>query len=348
MRKRIAVGLAALMTGLVFTLGGPATAVAQKDKDTKVPEKAADKGPAPKFLYGHDLKVRPGGKVDFSDAVRIGVEVFQDDNTKAIIAISEAGSLSVIKAAPIGTDRTCKWLTAHDLSTRKADEPEFTQKTKKYGVEVFRDLGSNHLLYACETASIAFADIPSGLVTDKGPKWHHALVPKVRAPEQLSFDNAKKFGMEIFKDENTGGLMYITETGGLATGPAPATAPDKTKILPPKTAYGLVLRVRGADETDFTEKTKRFGVEAFQDPNAADILFYISEAGFVATAPNPGALPADAKGVTWKSAMVLRARKGGEKDFEKATKYGIEVFQDNRTGNLIFISNTGSIAVLPK
>ena len=35
-------------------------------------------------------------------------------------------------------------------------------------------------------------------------------------------------------------------------------------------------------------------------------------------------------------------------DFEKAKKYGIEVFEDNRTGNLLFLSETGSIAVLPK
>ncbi len=347
MQKRIAAGLAALAAGLVLTLIDPAPVAAQKDKEAKAP----DKGPVPKFLYGHDLKVRPGGKADFVDAIRIGVEVFEDDNTKSIVAISESGALSVIKSVKVGSERTCKWLTAHDLSTRKADEPEFTQKTKKHGVEVFRDQGSNHLLYACETASIAFAPIPSGLVTDKGPKWHHALVPKVRAPEQQSFDNAKKFGMEVFKDENTGGLMYITETGSLATGPAPATAPDKNKIVPPKTVYGLVLRVRGADEADFTAKTKRFGVEVFQDPNAGDILFYISEAGSVATAPKPEALadiPEGTSAVVWKSAMVLKARKGGETDFEKAKRYGIEVFQDNRTGNLIFISDTGSIAVLPK
>ena len=352
MRKRFAGGLAALTAGLVLAVGGSATAVAQKDKakDPKAPGTKAPetKGPTPKFLYGHDLKVRPGGKVDFSDAVRIGVEVFQDEASKSIVAVSEAGHLAVIPAGPVGTDRTCKWLTAHDLSTRKADEPEFTQKTKKYGVEVFRDAASNRLLYACETASIAFAPIPSGLVSDRGPKWHHALVPKVRAPEQLSFDNAKKFGMEVFKDENTGGLMYITEPGSVATAPAPAAAPNPKKIVPPKTAYGLVLRVRTADESDFTEKTKRVGVEVFQDPNAGDVLFYISDAGSVATAPNPGNFPPDAKGVTWKSAMVLKARKGGEKDFEKAAKYGIEVFEDNRTGNLIFVSQTGAISVLPK
>ena len=52
--------------------------------------------------------------------------------------------------------------------------------------------------------------------------------------------------------------------------------------------------------------------------------------------------------MTWKSAIALKARKGGDKTFDTAKKYGIEVFQDNRTGNLIFICETGSIAVLPK
>ena len=46
--------------------------------------------------------------------------------------------------------------------------------------------------------------------------------------------------------------------------------------------------------------------------------------------------------------MALGARKAGDENFAKARKYGIEAFQDNRTGNLVFISETGSIAVLPK
>ena len=202
------------------------------------------------------------------------------------------------------------------------------------------------MLYVSETGNIALAPVPGGLVADKGPKWHHALEPKVRSPEQDKFDNAKKYGLEIFKDENTGGLVYITDRGAISSAPAPATAPDAKKIQPPKTMYGLVLYVRGADEADFTDKTKRISLEVFEDPNA-NAMFYITEAGSIATAPVPTKIPPDAKSVTWKSAMALRARKAGEKEFDKAKKYGIEVFEDNRTGNLIFISETGSIAVLP-
>jgi hypothetical protein len=337
MRKCFALLLSALSAGLIGSFGS-SPASAQPDKDAG----------APKFLYGHDLRVRQGGKKDFTpETPKIGVEVFHDEATKAIVAISEKGSIAVGPAIPIAADRSCKWLTAHDLAARKAGEAEFTERTKKFGVELFRDMGSNRLLYACESASIAFAPITGSLVTDRGPKWHHALEPRVRSPEQTSFDTAKKFGLEIFKDENTGGLIYIVaETGAIATAPAPASAPDPKKIAPPATRYGLVLRVRGANEPDFTEKTRKMGVEVFEDPNA-NVLFYITDAGFVATAPNPGKLP-ETRGVTWKSAMALKARKGGDKTFDMARKYGIEVFLDNRTGNLIFVSETGAIAVLPK
>jgi hypothetical protein len=336
MRKRIVAGLLALAAALVLGIGSPERVVAQETKA------------GPKFLYGHDVLVRPGGVKDFNEKTtkKIGIEVFQDETTKAIVAISEAGDLAVLPNIPVGADRTCKWLTAHDLAVRKAGEAEFTEKTKKWGVELFRDLASNRLLYVAESAAIAFAPIPGSLVTDRGPKWHHALEPKVRKPGENSFENARKYGLEVFKDENTGGLIYITEIGSIATAPAPAAAPDPKKISPPRTAYGLELRVRGADELNFTDSTKRIGLEVFEDPNA-NVLLYITDTGHIATAPKPAKLP-DAKGVTWKGAMALKARKGGIKEFDKAKKYGIEVFQDNRTGNLIFISETGSIAVLHK
>jgi hypothetical protein len=340
MRKRIVAGLIATTAGLVVLLGGSTSTVGAQDKSKITP---------PKHLYGHDLRVRTGGNPNFGpETPRIGVELFFDDSTKAVIAISEAGAIAVAPSpAGAGADRKCEWKTAHDLACRKAGEAEFTQKTKKWGVELFHDRGTNRLLYVCESGSVALAPVPGGLVTDRGPKWHHALEPKVRAPEQDKFDSAKKIGMEIFKDENTGGLIYITEAGAITPASTALPQPEANKIKAPKTQYGLVLLVRGADEPNFTEKTKKMGVEVFEDPNT-NVMFYLTEAGYVATAPFTGKYVEGAKSVTWKSAMALRARKGGQTDFEKAQKFGIEVFEDNRTGNLIFISETGSVAVLPK
>jgi len=55
-----------------------------------------------------------------------------------------------------------------------------------------------------------------------------------------------------------------------------------------------------------------------------------------------------AKAPEWKHGMELRVRKAGEPDFNKDTKkYGIEVFKDENNGNLVYISETGSIAVVP-
>ena len=117
-------------------------------------------------------------------------------------------------------------------------------------------------------------------------------------------------------------------------------------MKPPKALSGLELRVRKADEADFTPATKKLGVEVFRDDNSGALL-YISETGSVAAAP----APADVKsgqGVAWKHAMTLKARPGGVNEFEKANKYGVEVFQDNNTGHLVYASETGSIAVLPR
>ena len=55
-----------------------------------------------------------------------------------------------------------------------------------------------------------------------------------------------------------------------------------------------------------------------------------------------------AKDPSWLYGLNLKARKSTEEDFSKDTKkYGIEVFKDENNHNLIYISETGSIAVVP-
>jgi hypothetical protein len=300
----------------------------------------------PPLLYGHDLKVRPGGNPDWPKAAKIGVEIFQDDALKAVIAITDNGNLAVAPAGPVGADKKSRWLTGLDMRVRKAGEPEFTQKTRPFGVEVYRDLGTNRLIYAGEGGWVAFAPAPGNMTTDKGPKWHHALDLKVRSLDQESFEGAKKFGLEVYRDENTGGLIYITETGSVAAVPAGPGSADVQKAQGWKPSHGLILRVRKSDEPDFTDKTRRLPIEVIVDETTGNLL-YVSETGSIAAAP-PGGKAGEVTRPTWLRAMNLKARKAGETDFAKATKYGVEVFQDNRTGNLVFVSETGSIAVLPK
>jgi hypothetical protein len=57
----------------------------------------------------------------------------------------------------------------------------------------------------------------------------------------------------------------------------------------------------------------------------------------------------ESKKPEWQHGLMLRARKGEEDNFTKDTKkYGVEVFVDANNGNLIYISETGSIAVVKK
>jgi hypothetical protein len=300
----------------------------------------------PVWLYAHDLKVRKGGETDWDKATKIGIEVFKDPGTGALLAITQAGQLAVTPIGELGASKKADWLFAHDLLCRKGDEDKFGPDTAKFGVEVYKDGGSGKLLYLSQAAGIVFADA-AGVSTDKDPAWHHGLAMKVRAPKEEAFGpNTKKVGVEVFKDGNTGGLIYITETGLIATGTAPATAPAKDAVKKPTALYAYSLRVRKADEPDFIEgKTQKYAVEVFKDENT-NSLVYITEAGSIAVVPAPSEVKLDQK-LEWQRAMTFKARPGGEASFTKANKFGVEMFLDHKTGNTIFISDIGGIAVLP-
>ncbi len=335
MRVRIG-GMAGLAVGLA--LAGFAPDVTGQGAPSK-----------PVWVHAHDVRVRAGGKKDFDkDTPKHGIEFFKDEAGGAIVGITQTGSLTVYPIGALGTDKKAGWLFAHDLRTRKGDEEKFTKDTQQYGVEAFKDGPSGKLLYISEKSSAAVVDMPSQVLQDKDPAWHHALILKVRGPDEKEFSkDTKKFGVEVFKDGNTGGLIYVTEAGVIAASPsAPPTPPEPDKVKAPKALYGMSLRVRKAGEADFGDKTKRVGVEVFRDENTG-WLVYISETGSLAVVPAPATVQSG-KGVTWKHAMELKARAGGEASFEKATRFGIEVFQDNNTGYLVYVDDVGSIAVLKK
>src|SRR5262249_25751586 len=140
-----------------------------------------DKANPPKLVYGHDLPVRPAGTVDVSAKTpRYGVDVFQDETTQATIAISPVGAISGPPTQPLGVDKGRSWVAAYDLPVRKVGEAEVTQKTRKWGVELFKFPGSNRLIYASESGSVSFIAVPPALARDKGWKRSHGLDLKVR------------------------------------------------------------------------------------------------------------------------------------------------------------------------
>lgn len=297
----------------------------------------------PKFLYGHDLKVRNVGQKNFDNTTpKVGVEVFQDPVTGAVIAISEDGYLAVT-AATISDQKKTDWMAAFELRVRPANEETFA-KAVQYAGEQFKDLGTGKLLTIMNKKSIAFSD--AGTASDQEPAWHHALVLKVRGSADKDFTNAGRLGVEVYKDGTSGGLIYLAENGMIACSPAPATPPVPDAVKAPKAMHGLTLMARKADEGDFVlGKTKSYGVEVYFDPNSGATL-YVSDTGSIAAVTIPETKKD--QGVKWSHSFVLRPRKAGEKDFEKAAKFGIECYEDKNTGAMIYICENGSIAVWKK
>ena len=241
---------------------------------------------------------------------------------------------------------------AVDLRARKATEPDFTKDTKRFGVEVYTDGVTGDAIYLSETGSVSVMgskQFKAGDGKGKEPLWQHGLTLSARPVGAKDWDKAKKVGIEVFKDENNGGLVYITEDGDVeAVASRYATATDKGKPKSPKWKHAMDLKVRKAGEKDFTKDTKKVAIEVYLDENSGNLV-YLTDAGSIAVASDKlSSQKETGKGPDWQHGLELKVRKAGEKDFTKDTKtYGIEVFLDGNTGNLIYVCETGGIAVVP-
>src|SRR4051812_34882030 len=124
MRMRIAAGLVAVAAGVAALTTGPAAAQPKATQPKGTPPKAD--GPAPKYLYAHDLKVRPGGDKDWVKATKVGVEWFKYETpggdgkpgTPFPLAVTDGGSVGVFPAGVVGADKTSKWVSGNDLKVR--------------------------------------------------------------------------------------------------------------------------------------------------------------------------------------------------------------------------------------
>jgi hypothetical protein len=117
-----------------------------------------------------------------------------------------------------------QWSHAFDLACRKKGEADITPKTKRWGVEAFRDnnTGGGIGLFISEEGSIAlaphFVNIQVPIKPSLGPKWLTGLDLPARKAGVVKWDKATAIhSMEVFRDPNTENWLYITEAGHIAT-----------------------------------------------------------------------------------------------------------------------------------
>jgi hypothetical protein len=247
-----------------------------------------------------------------------------------------------------------EWAYAFDLACRKLGEEKFGKDTPKFGVEVFRDVNNGLGVYISQTGAIGvvsdFADVKAPLRDSKAPEWTTGLDLKARPAGELDFIKAKTYSMEIFHDTNTGSKgnwLLITDKGNLAAAPAMSGAAG---IKAPQWLHSMDLRCRKAGQKEWTKDTPAFGVEVYRDPGTGNLI-YISDTGSVAVVSGveiPSTSPKEGKAPQWLHGLDLHVRKHGEKDFTKATeKIGVELFRDANNGNLILLTESGNLAVVP-
>jgi hypothetical protein len=181
----------------------------------------------------------------------------------------------------------------------------------------------------------------------KKPEWRHGLtLPARKAGEAEFTEKTKRYGLEVFVDPNTGNLIYITEDGniGVTTG---GDVPAAGKVKNPEWKHGMELKVRDAGVADFNDKTPKIGIEVWLDPNTNRSVF-ISQSGQISLVNGVKFADTKNRNPDWKHGLEMAARKAGVSEFEKATKYGMEVYADELTNTLIYIVQTGSLAALAK
>lgn len=201
-------------------------------------------------------------------------------------------------------------------------------------------------------SSLVLSLSPALAQKPKEPLWTHAFDLKCRKYGESEFtDKTEKFGVEAFKDTNTGYGLYVSQAGSFAAAPGFESITGAIKgSKGPEWVAGLDLPCRKAGEKEFTKDTKIHAMEVFRDQNTGDFV-YITEKAVVAACPAPKGFTAPSGGLKapkWLHSVDLSCRKGGVKEWKDALKFGLEIYRDLNTGNIIYISDKGAIAVLPE
>jgi hypothetical protein len=243
------------------------------------------------------------------------------------------------------------WTHAFNLKCREFGQDKFDDKTPNFGMEVFRDDNNACGIYILQTGAIAsvkgFDKIKGKIADSKAPEWMHGLDLKYRKAGQEKFDEKQAYGLEVFRDDNVGNWIYISQTGHIAVAPAAGGGGATPNPKAPTWTHGLDLKVRKAKEKIFDKDTKVWSIEVFRDENNGNLI-YLCETGSIAIVPGFESLKIEkSQAPDWMHGLDLKCRIGGKTEFEPNTPiYGLEVFRDQNTGNWIYITEKGEIAVL--
>ena len=166
-----------------------------------------------------------------------------------------------------------------EVRVRKAGETDFTDKTKKIGLEFFLDGANGNGVYigdAGDLATVAAKLVGADAAKVMAPEWSHGMELQARkADEKVFTKDTKKYGVEVVATRTTATTSTCARRGAFdaVCRQDRHRRQDRQDVKAPDWKNGMVLRVRKAGEPDFNDKTQKIGVEIFLDPNNGNIVY---------------------------------------------------------------------------
>jgi hypothetical protein len=258
------------------------------------------------------------------------VDVYVEKEAGRLIYVGDRGKwLAVAEAGNMGDDKPPKKLYRLVLPVRTWDEEKVGERTRKFNVAVYRDETSGLLVYISETGALA-VEAGEAKLGDRArpPTPLYRMRLKVRQPG----DGTPQFpilrcNVEVYRDENTGQLLYIAEGGAIAIAPGGAIEKPKPAVF----SHGVALKARGYDEPTFRPETARIEPETYRDENAGNTVYITST---LRLAVARGYQDVDKlKSPEWLRCVTF-----------EASKQSAEVFHERNHGHLLYVTAAGGLA----
>jgi hypothetical protein len=144
---------------------------------------------------------------------------------------------------------------------------------------------------------------------------------------------------EVYRDENTGCVIYAAEKGGFAVVAGAKVAEDEGT---PAAAWShaLSFKARAPNEDDFTANTATFDTEVYRDEPRETWVYAMKSFRLVA-------VPARRKIAADDKIEALRWERWVGQKGAGAGKWGAEEFVNPNTGDRLFATSHGALAALP-
>jgi hypothetical protein len=293
----------------------------------------------PEKLYRLDLRVRKPTETELSRASRgLAVQVYLDRQAGRLFYVAEEGKALAVAPAGKGpaTARAARSLYRLVLPVRRWDDKTFGADTPKVAVEVYHDENNGNLLYVSHTGSLAV--VPGVTAAADKPtrpaKWLDRLPLRVRqGGDDIAFPTLH-CNVEVYRDENSGCVVYVADNGSLAAFSSAKAGPGK-ETREPVWSHVLALKARAHGEKEFTARTAEVTVEVYRDEGRAAWL-YVTGALCLAVVPGDRAADRD-KPQPPRWVQVLRPGAG-------SGKWAAEVFDNPTTGDRLFVTASGALA----